>query len=52
MKRPSKDVIQSSRIIGRRALVVGGLQVGVMGAIGFRLRDMQVEQADQYRMLA
>ncbi|MBQ2260668.1 MAG: penicillin-binding protein 2 [Loktanella sp.] len=52
MKRPSKDVIQSSRIIGRRALVVGGLQVGVMGAIGYRLRDMQVEQADQYRMLA
>ncbi|WP_322889977.1 MULTISPECIES: penicillin-binding protein 2 [unclassified Yoonia] len=52
MKRSPKDVINSSRIIGRRALVVGGLQLGIMGAIGFRLRDMQVEQADQYRMLA
>jgi penicillin-binding protein 2 len=52
MKRPPKDVIQSSRIISRRALVMGAVQVGVMGAIGLRLRDMQVEQADQYRMLA
>ena len=31
---------------------MGGLQLGVLGAIGFRLRDMQVKQADQYRMLA
>ncbi|MFN3663007.1 penicillin-binding protein 2 [Yoonia sp.] len=52
MKRPAKDIIQSTRTIGRRGLVVGGLQLGIMGAIGFRLHDMQVEQADQYRMLA
>lgn len=52
MRRPPKDVIQSTRSIGRRAMVMGGLQLGVLGAIGFRLRDMQVEQADQYRMLA
>jgi penicillin-binding protein 2 len=52
MKRPAKDILQSSRLIGRRGLVLGGLQLGVMGAIGYRLHDMQVEQADQYRMLA
>ena len=52
MKRPAKDIIESSRLIGRRGLVLGGLQLGVMGAIGYRLHDMQVEQADQYRMLA
>ena len=52
MRRPPKDVIQSTRSIGRRTLIMGGLQLGVLGAIGFRLRDMQVKQADQYRMLA
>ena len=52
MRRPPKYVIQSTRSIGRRTLIMGGLQLGVLGAIGFRLRDMQVKQADQYRMLA
>ncbi len=52
MKRPPKDIAESARIISRRALVVGGVQLGVIGALGMRLRAMQVEQADQYRLLA
>lgn len=52
MKRPAKDILQSSRTIGRRALVVGALQLGLAGILGFRLRDMQVEQADKFRLLA
>lgn len=52
MKRPPKDVIESARIISRRALVVGGVQLGVIGALGWRLQSMQVEQADEFRLLA
>ena len=52
MKRPPKDVIESARIISRRALVVGGVQLGVVGALGYRLQSMQVEQADEFRLLA
>jgi len=52
MKRPPKDIITSARIISRRALVVGGFQLGVIGALGWRLQSMQVEQADQFRLLA
>jgi penicillin-binding protein 2 len=52
MKRPPKDVIESARMISRRALVVAGVQLGVVGALGWRLQSMQVEQADQFRLLA
>ena len=39
-------------MISRRALVVGGVQLGVIGALGFRLQSMQVDQADEFRLLA
>ncbi|WP_172329978.1 penicillin-binding protein 2 [Mangrovicoccus sp. HB161399] len=52
MKRSEKDVEKSAGMITRRGLVLGGLQVAMMGALGLRLRHMQVEQADEYRMLA
>ena len=52
MKRPPKDNIESVRTIGRRTLVMGAVQLGVVGALGWRLRSMQVEQADQFRLLA
>ena len=52
MKRPPKDMIASARTISRRALVMGGVQLGVIGALGWRLQSMQVEQADQFRLLA
>ncbi len=52
MKRPPKDVLASARMISRRAFVMGGVQLGVIGALGWRLQSMQVEQADQFRLLA
>ncbi|MBU2358135.1 MAG: penicillin-binding protein 2, partial [Alphaproteobacteria bacterium] len=52
MKRPVRDLEQSSRGIGRRALLLGSAQLGVAGALGLRMRSMQVEQADQFRLLA
>ncbi len=52
MKRAPKDIIESARTISRRALVMGGVQLGVIGALGWRLQSLQVEQADQFRLLA
>ncbi|MEC7259125.1 MAG: penicillin-binding protein 2 [Pseudomonadota bacterium] len=52
MKRNPKDQEQSHRKLGRRALVVGGLQLAFAGTLAMRMRYMQVEQADQFRLLA
>ena len=47
MKRNPKDQEQSHRKLGRRALVLGGLQLAFAGTLAMRMRYMQVEQADQ-----
>ena len=52
MKRPDKDGDLSSRRINRRALLVGGLQVALAGGLVVRMREMQVDQAEEFRMLA
>lgn len=52
MKRNTRDIDESARSISRRALVVGAAQLGIVGALGFRMQSMQVEQADQFRLLA
>ena len=52
MKRLPKDTEESARLITRRGLVLGGAQIGFMGLLGFRMRQMQVEEAEQYRLLA
>ncbi|TMV11878.1 penicillin-binding protein 2 [Arenibacterium halophilum] len=52
MKRNPKDQEQSHRKLGRRALVLGGLQLAFAGTLAMRMRYMQVEQADQFRLLA
>ncbi len=36
----------------RRALILGGLQAAFVGGLAARMRFMQVDQADQYRLLA
>ena len=52
MRRPTKDTAQSNRTITRRALVVGTAQVALMAALGVRMQSMQIEQADEFRLLA
>ena len=52
MRRTPRDTEESARCISRRGLVLGGLQVGVMGVLALRMRYMQVEQADEFRLLA
>ncbi|MCO8145057.1 penicillin-binding protein 2 [Rhodovulum tesquicola] len=52
MKRSSRDTEESSRRIGRRALVFGGAQAVLVTALALRMRHLQVTEADTYRMLA
>jgi penicillin-binding protein 2 len=52
VKRSSKDVEASARRISRRALMLGGAQIAFMAVLALRMRYMQVDQADDYRMLA
>ncbi|MCG6904676.1 MAG: penicillin-binding protein 2 [Rhodobacter sp.] len=52
MRRNPKDTEESARRISRRGLILGGLQLVFMGGLALRMRYMQVEQADQFRLLA
>jgi penicillin-binding protein 2 len=52
MRRPPKDLRESGRRISRRALVLGTAQLGFAGVLALRMRHMQIDQADQFRMLA
>jgi len=52
MRRSPADQEESVRIVSRRGLVLGGLQIAFMGGLALRMRYMQVEQADEFRLLA
>ena len=52
MRVNPKDLEEGSRTISRRALIVGGLQLAFMGMLGLRMRQLQIEEADEYRLLA
>ncbi|SFC03240.1 penicillin-binding protein 2 [Tropicimonas isoalkanivorans] len=52
MRRPTKDTEESARRITRRGLILGGSMIGFMGVLAGRMRYMQVDQAEQFRLLA
>lgn len=52
MRRAPKDTEESARKITRRGLILGASQVGFMGLLVLRMRQLQVDQADQFRNLA
>jgi len=52
MRRKPKELSEMQNVTTRRALVLGGLQAGFVGALALRMRHLQVEQADQFRLLA
>ncbi|MEM1429418.1 MAG: penicillin-binding protein 2 [Pseudomonadota bacterium] len=52
MKRPPKDTEKSARIVTRRGAVMGICMLGFMGVLAGRMRFMQVEQGDEFRLLA
>ncbi|CTQ32147.1 penicillin-binding protein 2 [Jannaschia rubra] len=52
MKRNIQDQALSSRRITRRALVMGGMQLGFGALLLGRMRHLQVDQADEFLLLA
>ncbi|WP_438955438.1 penicillin-binding protein 2 [Cognatiyoonia sp.] len=52
MKRSGREQIDSLNTIGRRGLILGGAQIAFAAALGWRMKSMQIEQADQFRLLA
>lgn len=52
MRRSPRETEESTRLVTRRGVVLGGIQLGIMGILALRMRQMQVEEADQYRLLA
>ncbi|WP_417248385.1 penicillin-binding protein 2 [Celeribacter sp.] len=52
MRRSPAETAASVRKISRRTLLLGGAQLAFMGALGLRMRYLQVDQADQFRLLA
>ena len=52
MTKPAHPAEAAGRSITRRGLMLAGIQLGVVTTLALKLRSMQVEQADQYRMLA
>lgn len=52
MKRTAKEIEDSARQIGRRSVIVGGLFGGTAAVLAGRMRYLQVERADDFRLLA
>lgn len=52
MKRPAAETATNWRKLTRRGILIGGLQVGFAGLLAWRMQNLQVDQADQYRLLA
>jgi penicillin-binding protein 2 len=52
VRRTAKDSETSARVINRRALFLGGSMAAFIAVLGARMRYMQVEEADEYKLLA
>ncbi|WP_323006083.1 penicillin-binding protein 2 [Pseudorhodobacter sp.] len=52
MRRSARDTDESARKISRRGLLLGGSMAAVVAVLGARMRHMQVDQADEFRLLA
>lgn len=52
MRRSPKDTEESAAILSRRGLVLGGGMSAFVGVLALRMRHLQVDQADQFRLLA
>ncbi|MBT6099104.1 MAG: hypothetical protein HOH05_12145, partial [Marinovum sp.] len=52
MKRLEDQIKHDRRRINRRSLLMGAGQLGFAGILGWRLRYLQINQADQYQLMA
>jgi len=52
VRRSSRDTEESARSVNRRSLLLGGSMTAFVAVLGARMRYMQVEKADEFRLLA
>ena len=52
MKYNPNEVLKSAGRLSRRALLLGGVQIGIIVGLGARMRFLQVQEAEKYRLLA
>ena len=52
MRRPRIDTEASQRLLTRRTMIVGGLQLAFVGGLAARMQFLQLDQADEFRLLA
>lgn len=52
MKRNRVDHEANHRLLSRRTLIVGGVQLFIIGGLAARMRHLQINEADQFRTLA
>ncbi|TNC49022.1 penicillin-binding protein 2 [Rubellimicrobium rubrum] len=52
MKRQRTDTSEVWPRMTRRAALLGTVQLGLMGVLGWRMKQLQIDQADQFRLLA
>jgi penicillin-binding protein 2 len=52
VKRNARDSEESNRSLNRRTLLLGGAMGAMVAVLGVRMRYLQVEQADEFRLLA
>ncbi|MBA4324843.1 MAG: penicillin-binding protein 2 [Rhodobacter sp.] len=52
MRRTARDTEESNRTLNRRSLMLGGAMAAMVAVLGVRMRYLQVDQADQFKLLA
>jgi len=52
MKPTTKSQQKIWQRFSRRSLLIGGVQLGFAGLLGLRMRQLQIKEADQFRLLA
>ena len=52
MRRTSRDTDESVQMINRRALMLGGAMAAMVAVLGVRMRYLQVDQAEEFKLLA
>jgi len=52
MRKPERNIAAAQRKVSRRSLLIGAGQVGFAGVLLARMRFLQVDEADKYRLLA
>jgi len=52
VKRTARDSEQSNRTLNRRTLLLGGAMGAMFAVLGVRMRYLQVDQADEFKLLA